>query len=81
MKVVSKFHSPSTSSLGGVREKPPSGIKRYSFIYCREEEIEINASYEAIVSQAKKVNVKKSSKDASVPVYEDLFFPSTAYKL
>ena len=32
MKVVSKFHSPSPSSLGGVRGKPPPGIKRFSFI-------------------------------------------------
>ena len=31
MKVVSKFHSPSPSSLGGVRRKPPPGIKRFSF--------------------------------------------------
>ena len=32
MKVVSKFHSPSPSSLGGVRRKPSPGIKRFSFI-------------------------------------------------
>ena len=37
MKLVSKFHRPSPSSLGGVRGKPPSGIKSYSFIDCREE--------------------------------------------
>ena len=30
MKVVSKFHSPSLSSLGGICGKQPSGIKRYS---------------------------------------------------
>ena len=36
MKLVSKFHRPSPSSLGGVREKPPSGIKSYSFIDCRD---------------------------------------------
>ena len=32
MKLVSKFHPPSPSSLGGDSEKPPSGIKRFSFI-------------------------------------------------
>ena len=45
MKLVFKFHHTSPSSLGGVRGKPPSGIKSYSFIDCREEkrreEIEI----------------------------------------
>ena len=31
VKVVSKFHSPSPSSLGEICGKTPSGIKRYSF--------------------------------------------------
>ena len=48
VEVGSKFHSPRPSSLGGVREKPPSGIKRFSFMnmyrsgmYIRSDKIKI----------------------------------------
>ena len=42
VEIGSKFHSPSPSSLGGVRGKPPSGIKRFSFMNMYRIDIDID---------------------------------------
>ena len=60
MKTVSKFHCPSPSSLGGVRGKPPPGIKRFSFIDMYRQHTESEESHE---------NNKKEQKIAAAKAY------------